>query len=76
MTRSSSGLLLYAALVDLLAEDFLSAEGMSMTKKDRAVAFGCVILGGKSRSILPGGSYHRKLTLVPAIGMSIVGAFA
>ncbi|KAK4242816.1 hypothetical protein C8A03DRAFT_29053 [Achaetomium macrosporum] len=48
----SSGLLLYAALVDLLAEDFLSAEGMAMTKKDRATAFGCVILGAIGMSIV------------------------
>jgi hypothetical protein len=32
----------------LLAEDFLSEEaGMKLTKKDRVLAFGCVILGGE-----------------------------
>ncbi len=37
---SSSGLLLYAALVDLLAEDFLSEEAQRiMTKKDKTTAF-------------------------------------
>jgi hypothetical protein len=47
--HSSSGLLLYASLVDLLAEDFLSEEAhRTLTKKDRMLAFGCVILGGKS----------------------------
>ena len=45
---SSSGLLLYASLVDLLAEDFLSDEAnRTLTKKDRMLAFGCVILGGE-----------------------------
>lgn len=42
----SSGLLLYAALVDLLAEDFLSEEANRlMTKKDKTVAF-CFVLAG------------------------------
>ncbi len=46
---SSSGLLLYASLVDLLAEDFLSEEAnQTLTKKDKIMAFGCVILGGKT----------------------------
>jgi len=46
---SSSGLLLYAALVDLLAEDFLSEEAnRTLTKKDRITAFAFVILGGKA----------------------------
>jgi hypothetical protein len=45
---SSSGLLLYAALVDLLAEDFLSEEAnRTLKKKDRVMAFFWVILGGK-----------------------------
>lgn len=49
---SSSGLLLYAALVDLLAEDFLSEEAnATLTKKDRKLAFGCVLLGGETSSI-------------------------
>ncbi|KAK4153088.1 Zinc/iron permease [Chaetomidium leptoderma] len=49
----SSGLLLYAALVDLLAEDFLSEEAnRTLTKKDRMLAFGCVILGAIGMSIV------------------------
>lgn len=46
---SSSGLLLYAALVDLLAEDFLSEEAnRTLTSKDKKLAFFFVLLGGKS----------------------------
>lgn len=46
--NSSSGLLLYAALVDLLAEDFLSEEAQKiMTKKDKITAFIFVLLGGE-----------------------------
>lgn len=45
---SSSGLLIYAALVDLLAEDFLSEEAsLIMTKKDKIQAFSFVLMGGK-----------------------------
>lgn len=45
----SSGLLIYAALVDLLAEDFLSDEAqLVMKKKDKIVAFCWVLAGGKS----------------------------
>lgn len=48
MMSSSSGLLLYAALVDLLAEDFLSEEAnRTLTGKDKKWAFAWVILGGK-----------------------------
>lgn len=44
---SSSGLLLYAATVDLLAEDFLSHEAqMTLTKKDKIVGFCYVLAGG------------------------------
>ncbi|KAK7428112.1 hypothetical protein QQZ08_005351 [Neonectria magnoliae] len=44
----SSGLLIYAALVDLLVEDFLSEEANRvMKKKDKIAAFGWVLLGGK-----------------------------
>jgi solute carrier family 39 (zinc transporter), member 1/2/3 len=44
---SSSGLLIYAALVDLLAEDFLSEEANRLlTNKDKKVAFFWVLLGG------------------------------
>ncbi|KAG7286565.1 hypothetical protein NEMBOFW57_008876 [Staphylotrichum longicolle] len=49
----SSGLLLYAALVDLLAEDFLSEEAnRTLTKKDRITAFAFVILGAIGMSIV------------------------
>ncbi|KAJ9151347.1 Zinc/iron permease [Pleurostoma richardsiae] len=49
----SSGLLLYAALVDLLAEDFLSEEAnMLMKKKDKITAFLFVILGAIGMSIV------------------------
>lgn len=51
MILSSSGLLVYAALVDLLAEDFLSEEAQHiMTKKNKIVAFTYVLLGGKRNS--------------------------
>ncbi|OMP84070.1 Zinc-regulated transporter 2 [Diplodia seriata] len=47
----SSGLLIYAALVDLLAEDFLSEEAQAlMSKKDKTWAFIFVLMGGKSHS--------------------------
>lgn len=51
--HSSSGLLIYAALVDLLVEDFLSEEANRlMNKKAKISAFCWVLLGGKySRSI-------------------------
>ncbi|KAK4126876.1 Zinc/iron permease [Parathielavia appendiculata] len=49
----SSGLLLYAALVDLMAEDFLSEEAnRTMTKKDRLMAFFFLILGAIGMSIV------------------------
>jgi zinc transporter 1/2/3 len=50
----SSGLLIYAALVDLLAEDFLSEEASrNLTGKDKTVAFIYVLLGaGKTSSSL------------------------
>ncbi|KAK4230135.1 Zinc/iron permease [Podospora fimiseda] len=49
----SSGLLLYASLVDLLAEDFLSEEAQhTMTKKDRSQAFICVLAGAAGMSIV------------------------
>lgn len=45
---SSSGLLLWAAMVDLLAEDFLSEEAdLVMQKKDKIRAFAWVMLGGE-----------------------------
>ena len=45
---SSSGLHLYAALVDLLAKDFLSEEAnWTLTGKDKRLAFFFVLLGGK-----------------------------
>lgn len=46
--NSSSGLLIYAALVNLMVEDFLSEEAnLLMTKKDKIAAFAWVFLGGK-----------------------------
>ncbi|KAL2019903.1 hypothetical protein VTK56DRAFT_9078 [Thermocarpiscus australiensis] len=49
----SAGLLLYAALVDLLAEDFLSEEANeTLTKKDKVTAFIYVILGAIGMSIV------------------------
>lgn len=53
MNAISSGLLLYAALVDLLAEDFLSEEAQhTMTSKDRRNAFLCLLLGAAGMSIV------------------------
>ena len=44
----SSGLLIYAALVDLLAEDFLSEEAqLIMTTRKKIEAFAYVLLGGE-----------------------------
>ncbi|RYC55744.1 hypothetical protein CHU98_g10470 [Xylaria longipes] len=49
----SSGLLIYAALVDLLAEDFLSEESARvMTTKDKKFAFAYVILGAIGMSVI------------------------
>ncbi|KAI1769428.1 Zinc/iron permease [Hypoxylon sp. FL1150] len=49
----SSGLLIYAALVDLLAEDFLSEEsGKVLTMKDKKIAFLFVLLGALGMSIV------------------------
>ncbi|KAI0969538.1 Fe transport protein 3 [Xylaria arbuscula] len=49
----SSGLLIYAALVDLLAEDFLSEESsLILTPKDKKIAFMWVILGAIGMSII------------------------
>jgi zinc transporter 1/2/3 len=49
----SSGLLIYAALVDLLAEDFLSEEAnLTMTKKDKTQAFCYVLLGAAGMAIV------------------------
>ncbi|KID93361.1 Fe(2+) transport protein 3, partial [Metarhizium majus ARSEF 297] len=49
----SSGLLIYAALVDLLAEDFLSEEANQlMGGKDKAKAFAWVLLGALGMSIV------------------------
>lgn len=75
--NSSSGLLLYAALVDLLAEDFLSEEASrTLTKKDRITAFAFVILGGKTTPDSVPYVRGKMLMYFLAIGMSIVGAFA
>ncbi|KAI9151740.1 Zinc-regulated transporter [Paramyrothecium foliicola] len=49
----SSGLLIYAALVDLLAEDFLSDEAMTLlSKNDRIKAFSWVLAGAAGMSIV------------------------
>ncbi|KAI1124727.1 Fe transport protein 3 [Nemania abortiva] len=49
----SSGLLIYAALVDLLAEDFLSEESNRvMTTKNKKVAFAYVLAGAVGMSIV------------------------
>ncbi|RDA87794.1 hypothetical protein CP532_2438 [Ophiocordyceps camponoti-leonardi (nom. inval.)] len=51
--NSSSGLLLYAALVDLLAEDFLSDEANHlMDGKKKAIAFCWVLLGAAGMSVV------------------------
>jgi solute carrier family 39 (zinc transporter), member 1/2/3 len=49
----SSGLLLYAAMVDLMAEDFLSEEAdRTMTKKDKRNAFIYLLMGAAGMSIV------------------------
>lgn len=49
----SSGLLLYAAMVDLMAEDFLSEEAdRTMTKKDKREGFIWLLLGAIGMSIV------------------------
>ncbi|KAI1101717.1 Zinc/iron permease [Jackrogersella minutella] len=49
----SSGLLIYASLVDLLAEDFLSEESNKvLTTKDKKIAFLWVLLGAAGMSIV------------------------
>jgi zinc transporter 1/2/3 len=49
----SSGLLLYAALVDLLAEDFLSEEAQhNMTTKDKTKAFIYLLMGAAGMSVV------------------------
>jgi len=49
----SSGLLIYAALVDLLAEDFLSEEAQhSLTGRDKTLAFIYVLLGAAGMAIV------------------------
>lgn len=50
---SSSGLLIFAATVDLLAEDFLSDEAqLLMTKKMKIWAFTFVMMGAAGMSIV------------------------
>lgn len=50
----SAGLLIYAALVDLLAEDFLSEEAdLLMSGKKKAFAFCFVLFGGENSTPLP-----------------------
>lgn len=81
MPTSSSGLLLYAAAVDLLAEDFLSHEAqMTMTKSDKITAFCWVLLGGTLSTaperLYPDLKMETDFDKFIAAGMSIVGAFA
>lgn len=53
MNAISSGLLIYAALVDLLAEDFLSEEAQhTMNKSDKIKAFIYLLLGAIAMSIV------------------------
>lgn len=67
--------MIYAALVNLMVEDFLSEEAsLLMTKKDKIAALAWVFLGGELLS-----RYFRFpsiLTKSQAFGMSVVGAFA
>lgn len=63
----SSGLLIYAALVDLLAEDFLSEEAQRvMKKKDKIAAFCWVLAGGTSLFGAP--CMQQKLTASQRLG--------
>jgi hypothetical protein len=49
----SSGLLLYAALVDLLAEDFLSEEAQhTLTTRDKTKAFMYLLMGAAGMSVV------------------------
>lgn len=49
----SSGLLIYAALVDLLAEDFLSEEAQhTLTGRDKTTAFIYVLLGAAGMAVV------------------------
>jgi solute carrier family 39 (zinc transporter), member 1/2/3 len=68
-------LLIYAATVDLLAEDFLSDEGQRlMDKKQRIWGFTFVMMGGmySDNHIV----FFGYLIFFSAAGMSVVGAFA
>lgn len=70
----SSGLLIYAALVDLLAEDFLSEEAQHTLKgKDRTMAFIYVLMGaaGKFSQL-----HFIDKWLTKQKGMAVVGGFA
>jgi hypothetical protein len=65
----------WAALVDLLAEDFLSDEAdRVMTPRSKKIAFCWVLLGGKAKYLES--SEHQQLTENAAAGMAIIGAFA
>ena len=51
IVHSSFGLLIWAALVDLLAEDFLSDESdRVMTSRSKKIAFAWVLMGGEFTS--------------------------
>lgn len=76
---SSSGLLIYAALVDLLYEDFLSEHAQHVMNKATKIKAFCYLLAGGEYS----GEIHWPLhsskcanAVRKAAGMSIVGAFA
>lgn len=67
--------MIYAALVNLMVEDFLSEEAtLLMKKKDKIAALAWVFLGGElsSREF----TFRFSLTKLQAFGMSVVGAFA
>ncbi|KAK2809867.1 hypothetical protein FQN50_003508 [Emmonsiellopsis sp. PD_5] len=48
----SSGLLIYAALVDLLAEDFLSHEGLKLSKRQKISGVSFIFLGAIGMSVV------------------------
>ncbi|ODH15001.1 hypothetical protein ACO22_06485 [Paracoccidioides brasiliensis] len=48
----SSGLLIYAATVDLLAEDFLSPEGLSMSKRQKLSGVLFIFMGAACMSVV------------------------
>ncbi|KHN94835.1 Fe(2+) transport protein 3 [Metarhizium album ARSEF 1941] len=70
--HSSSGLLIYAALVDLLAEDFLSEEANRLMRtKDKAMAFAWVLLGALGMSVV--GAFAAELQKHDKLPSPLVG---